>query len=114
MIVVEGLEEARAYLTSLSDLDWQGPLEAGGRSLVRFAASISPVVTGSYAGAHRATVDGKTLTLSIDPMARNKSVPVTRYAGAVEERHQVYARSAVQGVQIGAQVLEDILKKVGL
>lgn len=65
-------------------------LEAGRR----YAVSISPVVTGSYAGAHRVAVDAEQAELGIDLLARNvvTGTPVIDYAGAVEERHHVYGR----------------------
>jgi len=63
----------------------------GGR---RTAVSLSPVVTGSYAGSHRITVDADRAGLGINPDARNTATgtPVTDYAGAVEDRHHVYER----------------------
>lgn len=121
MIRVEGMEEAQAFLQKLkvkvsSDATWQRPLGGFGLQLERYASSISPVVTGSYAGAHRATVDGKTLELSIDPGARNSvsGVPVIRYAGPVEERHQVYARTGEYALRMAVDVLENVIKELGL
>lgn len=118
MIQVVGLEEAQAYIAGLklTDSDWQRPLEKAGRELVRYAASVSPIVTGSYAGAHRATVAGPGVTLFISPVARNTATGtlVSRYAMAVEGRHQVYAMAAVKAAQIGVDVLEDVLEGKGL
>ena len=118
MIRVEGLEEAQAFIANLklADDDWQRPLEKAGRELVRHAASVSPIVTGSYAGAHRATVAGTGVTLFISPVARNVKTGtlVTRYAMAVEGRHQVYAMAAVKAAQIGTDVLKDVLEGKGL
>jgi len=97
---VEGIDELVDYLdgicVKLSSNDFWG------RELVdilgearRYAASISPVITGSYRDAHRVVVGTMGAELSIDPVARNTStgIRVTRYAAPVEDRHYVYART---------------------
>ncbi len=118
VIVVEGLEEAQAYLAGLklTDKDWKGPLEKAGRELVRYAASVSPIVTGSYANAHRAMVAGTGVTLFISPVARNTATGtlVSRYAMVVEGRHQVYAMAAVKGAEMGLDILDDVLEGKGV
>jgi len=84
--------------------------------LQRFAVGISPVVTGSYAGSHRVSVSGETVKLSVDPTARNTKTGqlVQRYAGAVEERHQVYTRTWAEAEQAADAALEDMAKDLGL
>ena len=118
MIQVEGLEEARVYITGLkmTDADWLEPLEKLGQGLRRYTASISPVITGSYRDSHRAVVDGSTMTLSIDPMARNtvSGGLVTRYAGPVEQKHQVYGSAFVRAVRMAVTMLEGLLRGKGL
>lgn len=98
---VRGLQEAIAYMEGVgrraaSDVTYQPTLMEIARKGLRYASSISPVVTGSYRGAHRVTGSGKKAMLSIDPMARNRKsgTLVTRYASAVEYYHQVYGRTA--------------------
>jgi len=118
VIVVEGLEEAQVFIAGLklTDADWQKSLEKMGGELRRFAASVSPVITGSYRDSHRAVVDRKIMTLSIDPAARNTATgtPVTRYAGAVEQRHHVYAGTFFRAIRLAVTVLEDLLRGKGL
>ena len=118
MIEVEGMEEAQAYLAKLKarlsdDRTWTGPLKRFGVVAVQFARSISPVVTGSYQASHRAAVERKTLTISIDPAARNtvSGTLVTRYAGPVEKRHQVYARTAEHLIRVVTSLLDDLVKE---
>lgn len=118
MIQIEGLEEAQVFITGLTlkDADWSGLLGKMGHGLRRYAATISPVITGSYRDSHRAVVDDKTMTLSIDPAARNTAtgVLVTRYAGPVEQRHQVYGQTFIKACRMAVTVLEDLLKEKGL
>ena len=95
MIEVEGLKELEAYIEGLverltSSRAWGDAL---GRLLEigrRHAAKVSPVVSGSYQRAHRVVVGDFQAELSIDPSARNRGVPVGRYAAPVESRHHVY------------------------
>lgn len=118
MIQVEGLEEAQVFITGLKlkDADWSSLLEKMGHGLRRYAATISPVITGSYRDSHRAVVDGKVMTLSIDPAARNTAtdVLVTRYAGSVERKHQVYGSAFVKAVRMAVTMAEDLLRGKGL
>lgn len=88
--------------------------EMGG--LQRFAAEISPVVTGSYAGSHRLAVEGRVVELSIDPAARNISTGglVARYAHPVEERHQVYGQVWARTGGAAERALEVLAKDLGL
>ena len=118
-LVVEGLDEAQAWLDAMSEraasaAEWTKTLDAIGEASRRVAVSISPVVTGSYAGSHRVVASGMTVELSINPLARNGKTPVTAYAGAVERRHQVYGRTAaaLPGIieREGAALLERIAK----
>lgn len=96
-IEVRGLVELRAYLDRLRERVLStGPFLAKiMRRARRYAASISPVVTGSYRRAHRVTSGDMWAELSIDPCARNTrtGVSVSRYAGPVEARHGVYDRT---------------------
>lgn len=118
MIEVEGINELQGYLDSLiskltSSTFWAqlGNILEKAR---RYAASISPVVTGSYRGSHRVVIGAMSATLSIDPTARNGDMLVSRYAGSVEQRHQVYARTfaysqrlAVEGAEvIGGELIK--------
>lgn len=118
MIVMEGMEEAQAFLAELRRKaagDWKA-IEDLGHDLVRYAVSVSPIVTGSYAGAHRLSMEGKTATISIDPTARNTKtgMPVTRYAGAVEARHQVYGRTGEEANRLAVTATEDLAKELGV
>ena len=102
ILQTEGIEEIESYLESLiarleSDDLWAPTLGGTIGEALRYARSISPVDTGSYQAAHRVVVDGKQAMLSIDPGARNirTGAPVEDYAGYVEARDHVYARTAV-------------------
>ena len=112
---IEGLEEAQAYLDEVntrlgSDEFWDPELGAILEEARRFAASISPVVTGSYQAAHRVVVGQIQATLSIDPAARNTTtgVPVSRYAAGVEERHGIYVRTGEFVQRLAARGAEAI------
>lgn len=116
MIEVDGVEEAQSYLLSLAQKaegNWEA-LEDLATGLVRYAVSISPVVTGSYAGSHRATFQGKTATISIDPTARNSETgqPVIRYAGSVEARHRVYGQVWAEANRLAVSTVEDLGKEL--
>lgn len=121
VIQFEGLEEAQAYLANISeevkdDASWRGPMGKFGEALRRYAVSISPIVTGSYANAHTVSVSGKGVGLFISPVARNTKTGalVSRYAGAVEGRHRVYAMTAVKGADLAPDVLQEVLEGIGL
>lgn len=110
---IEGLTELQAYLDEVTKN--LGDEEAWGLGEIleearRFAASISPVVTGSYRAAHRVVVGQMQATLSIDPAARNSAtgIPVSRYAASVEERHRVYARTAMHTRRLAVRGAEAI------
>lgn len=62
----------------------------------RYAVSISPVITGAYADSHEVVQNDMGATIRVNPDARNPTSGerVTRYAGIVERRHTVYARTA--------------------
>lgn len=99
-LTVTGVDELLEYLDTVkgrlsSSEFWTAELAAMLEEARRFASDISPVVTGSYAGAHRVVTGNMYAELSIDPRARNtvSGDPVTRYAAAVEEKHQVYGRT---------------------
>jgi len=103
MIKVEyvGIREAAEDIEGLairltSDVFWAPVLGSAIAEARRYAMSISPVDTGAYKGSHIAEVEGVMATLKIDPLARNprSGVLVTRYAGAVEEHHHIYERTA--------------------
>lgn len=119
VIRVEGRNEALAYFSALrakivSDATWRGPLERFGGRIRRYAASISPVITGSYQASHREAVSGKSVSLSISLAARNTATGtlVTRYAGPVEERHHVYARTWVEMTRLAVTILEDVARRL--
>jgi len=107
------LEEVIGKLTS--DRWWVKVMRPGMETLQRYATDISPVVTGSYAGSHRLFENGREITLAIDPTARNvkTGTQVQRYAGAVEERHQVYARVGERAEQVAEQVLDNLAEELG-
>lgn len=115
-IVVEGLDEVQAYLKGLRQRakDHTRVLVGLAMNLQRFAHSISPVVTGSYASSHRATITEKMVEISIDPSARNtvSRVLVTSYAGPVEDRHRVYARIGDEATRLLPGVVEEIVKEI--
>lgn len=118
-VTVRGVDEAQEFLRAVSEAatkGWEGPLASLGGRLTRFAMSISPVITGSYAGAHRAAVSGQQLQVYIDPSARNSrsGVPVTGYAGSVERRHNVYGRVGREAGRFAAQWPDDMAKEMGL
>lgn len=116
---VEGLQEVVAYLEKIrkraaSTAFWQVFLRAVVGKGRGYAQAISPVVTGSYRSAHRDQVSGVTATLDIDPAARNtvSNIFVTRYAGNVEENHQVYGRTAVYLEKISEQSLNELSRRL--
>lgn len=99
-LTIEGLEEVEAFLQDVitklkSETVWD--LESLMGEARRFAAEISPEVTGSYKAAHRVVVSQNQVMLGIDPSARNRVTGglVSRYAADVENRHQVYAKVLV-------------------
>lgn len=115
----EGFDEAIAYLESLiakleSNDFWASILGEWLEQSRRFAVSISPVVTGSYQAAHRVVVGAMQAELSIDPSARNieTGVPVSRYAGPVEERHRVYLHTFGHTERLVARDAQIILKRL--
>jgi len=116
---VEGLQEVIAYLEkvrkrAMSAAFFQPFLRSAIGKGRGYAQAISPVVTGSYRSAHRDQVSGLTATLDIDPAARNavSNVFVTRYAGPVEENHQVYGRTAVYLEKISEQSLAELSRRL--
>ena len=116
---VRGVQEALDYLAKVrkraaSVAFYQPFLRKVIGQGVSYARAISPVITGSYRGAHRDAVAGLTATLDIDPTARNtvSNCFVTRYAGAVEERHQVYGRTAVYLEKISEQSLAELSRRL--
>lgn len=118
-VEVVGLEEFQEYLevmgARLASKDfWEIALGGAMEKARRYAASISPVVTGSYRGAHRVTVGRMCATLSIDPTARNTASGglVRRYAGPVEKRHRVYARTASQLLGLAERAGEGLLEEL--
>lgn len=115
---VKGLDQALARLSkverNIRGLSAQTAFGDAMSSLHRFAVSISPVVTGAYQGSHRLVVSRMTATLSIDPAARNpvSGESVERYAAAVEERHNVYGRTAAEAERMADKIAKDILREV--
>lgn len=61
----------------------------------RYAVSISPRATGSYAGAHRSAVVNMGASIFVNPDATNIATGqrVIRYAAAIEKRDRVYERT---------------------
>ena len=112
---VIGVEDTEQFIEDWarlvsSDELWIATTTAAVQELQRFAVSISPVVTGSYRGAHKVFSESKQAILTIDSSAFN---PISRrrvidYAGVVEERHNIYGqtfnqmseRAAIRGVEI--------------
>jgi len=116
---VKGVQEALDYLAKVrkrvaSTAFYQPFLRKVIGQGVSYARAISPVVTGSYRASHRDAVAGLTATLDIDPTARNvvSNCFVTRYAGPVEERHQVYGRTAVYLEKIAEQSLGELSRRL--
>lgn len=116
---IEGLKEIQEYVDGLiaklqSSSFWTPELGEILEKARRYAVSISPVITGSYAGAHRVVVGDMQAALSIDPSARNLATGmlVTRYAGAVERRHQVYSRTAGHTMRLAVRGAEIIGENV--
>lgn len=114
-IRMEGFEETQEYLDGVierlsSDEFWDEKLGSLIKGAQRYAISISPVVTGSYRDAHRTVVGNMEALLEIDPAARNSrtGIQVSRYAADVEDRHQVYGRTAIHTDQLVAKALPDI------
>ena len=100
-VKIRGAQRTRKYLKTVrtratSDSFWQSELMDIARVGLRFACSISPVITGRYRGAHELILSGKRATWHVSPTARNvmTGMLVSEYAAAVEARHQVYARTA--------------------
>lgn len=118
-IEIEGEIKAGAMLDRIkrraaSDAVWQAGLAPGMEEIKRFAMSVSPVLTGSYRASHRVAMAGKTATLSIDSLARNvkSGVPVTRYAMAVEEQHEVYAQTADVARRMAPRIAENVKREI--
>ena len=118
-VTTEGLDETIAYLNDLADRladekEWSGALSDLLEQGRRFAWSISPVVTGSYRAAHKVMTSGRTAVLGIDPAARNvrTGVPVERYAAAVEQRHQVYGRTAAYIEAAASSAAEQLVEEM--
>jgi len=119
-IILKGDKEAIKALEEIArkadSSAWDNPLRGIGTGATRYAASISPVVTGSYKGAHRFAVNGKELTLFIDPSAKNgrTGVAVTSYAGDVERRHSVYGQVSAQIGRLAAQWPDEMARELGV
>lgn len=117
---LQGFEEAIALLAGWerllqSDELWQPATLAAAEEFRRFAASISPVRTGAYRGAHVVIQGRMAATMTIDSGAINPvtGTPVSRYAGPVEERHGVYQRTFDQAAgRAGAAGVEVILERL--
>lgn len=116
---IDGLDELRNRLEGLrgklaSGTFWTGLFSPVMEEARRFAASISPVASGSYQAAHRVVMGANNATLSIDPRARNTrtGVLVTRYAASVEEAHKVYEQThayAQRLAVVGGSILKENL-----
>ena len=111
---VKGLDKALARLTRLErkirGVSIQDLFSETMERLQRYAVSISPFGTGAYRGAHRLAIERSKATLSIDPTARNpvSGELVTRYAGAIEDRHEVYGRTAARAKALGPAMAKKI------
>ena len=118
-IEIDGMEEIQDALDRITRVaagNWSVAMTALGAELVRYATSISPVITGSYAGSHRSTVIFKGVELSIDPSARNiiSRTRVIDYADSVENRHSVYARTFGQLPRLAVAAEDVIFEEMGL
>lgn len=118
-ISFEGMEEVIGALDRIASVaggDWKGPLGALGERVRRYAASISPVITGSYRDAHRFAMSYRQAEVSIDPSARNTAsgVLVSSYAQPVEDRHRVYGRTFDQVGRLAVQVEQELFEEMGL
>ena len=120
MITLEtsGFEEAVAHIDRWirlleSTALWAPASSSAAEVLRRYAASISPVITGSYQGAHAVFPRGMGAVMTIDPAARNtrSGAPVTSYAGFVEERHDVYGRTAQEMSRAGVAGVEVLQRR---
>jgi hypothetical protein len=95
---------------------WEAAQTSAAEVMLRCAVSISPVVTGAYRGAHTIVQEGDKAILTIDQRAINpqSGVPVTRYAAAVEARHQVYGRTASEaGMRAATEGAEELVRRLG-
>lgn len=81
---------------------------------LRYAMSISPVLTGAYRDSHRIAVKGKRSSLFVDPNARSGRGYVSQYAGVIEGRLGVYAKTAKEVDRLAVDVMnkrvEDSIK----
>jgi len=115
-IEVEGLDELQATLDKMDAVlsgDWD--MSAIGEGLLRYATQISPVVTGSYRDAQMAAYTDKTVSLGINPSARNPNgAQVIDYAAAVENRHSVYERAFGQIDRFAVKMEGLLFKEMGL
>lgn len=116
---VKGVQEALDYLAKVrkraaSVAFYQPFLRKVIGQGISYVRAISPVITGSYRAAHRDAVAGLTATLDVDPAARNtvSNCFVIRYAGSVEENHQVYGRTAVYLEKISEQNLGKLSRRL--
>lgn len=112
-----GLDEAIAYLDKWiaqlkSEELWSSATVAAAEELRRYAASISPVVTGAYQRSHVVIPQqGMIAMMTIDPRAINPTsgTPVTQYAGPVEGHHHIYQRTfdraAAHAGEAGVEVI---------
>ncbi len=121
ILEIEGILEAIDFLADLARLVsseevWIPTTAAAGEELRRYAMSISPVITGAYRSAHRVYPGPMRSVLTPDPSVRNpvSGVPVVRYAGFVEDRHQVYERTfAVAGERAAVMGVDTLLRGMG-
>lgn len=123
MIVLQlgGFEEAATLLADwerlLQSPDlWDDTTGVAAEEFRRYAMNISPVITGAYRGSHVIIQDRMAAAVAIDEGAINpvSGEGVTRYAGAVEDRHHVYQRTFDQMARLaGVAGIEVILERLG-
>lgn len=120
-LTISGVREARSFLVGIgeradSEAFWNAALGQMMEETRRFAADISPVITGSYRAAHTVTVASLSAIMTIDPSARNtvSGVPVTQYAWPVEDRHQVYEQAGRQLERIVIRDSGQILERLSV
>lgn len=107
----QGFEEAAQLL---ANVDVAGQLGRGIGSLVgplsRFAATITPVVTGAMRDAWTDRAQGMTGSVFISPAATNPrtGAPVTDYAGIVSDRLGIMGATMVEGGRLAVEMLEGI------
>lgn len=113
MIALEtrGFEEAAELLANV-DVAGQLGLGIAGVTggMTRFAAPITPVVTGAMRGAWMSRAQGLAGAVYINPAAINprSGAPVTQYAGIVSDRLGIADAVMREGERLAAVALEEV------